>query len=114
MSSLSLMEAVRDPRRDFSHEAPWETHERRRPAARVFVGHRFVMRRPPVACYRFFSFASNTGLLARMVRLSPVLLAEDAVRPNAISWPLLWLDLAKGRLRLDRLRRNGGDATFFP
>ncbi|MGJ0454309.1 MAG: hypothetical protein ACR65T_13940 [Methylocystis sp.] len=28
--------------------------------------------------------------------------------------PLLWLDLAEGRLRLDRLRRNGGQSTFFP
>jgi uncharacterized protein (DUF736 family) len=25
-----------------------------------------------------------------------------------------WLDLAEGRLRLDRLSRNGGGATFFP
>ena len=25
-----------------------------------------------------------------------------------------WLDLAEGRLRLDRLRRNGGGETFFP
>src|ERR1700682_5704790 len=25
-----------------------------------------------------------------------------------------WLDLAEGRLRLDRLNRNGGGATFFP
>ena len=25
-----------------------------------------------------------------------------------------WLDLAEGRLRLDRLNRNGGDETFFP
>ncbi len=27
---------------------------------------------------------------------------------------LRWLDLAKGRLRLDRLCRNGGGETFFP
>jgi hypothetical protein len=27
---------------------------------------------------------------------------------------LCWLDLAKGRLRLDRLCRNGGGETFFP
>ena len=26
----------------------------------------------------------------------------------------LWLDLAEGRLRLDRLNRNGGGETFFP
>jgi len=26
----------------------------------------------------------------------------------------LWLDLAKGRLRLDRLSRNGAGSTFFP
>uniref|UniRef100_UPI00263A35E2 hypothetical protein n=1 Tax=Reyranella sp. TaxID=1929291 RepID=UPI00263A35E2 len=26
----------------------------------------------------------------------------------------LWLDLARGRLRLDRLSRNGGGSTFFP
>jgi len=25
-----------------------------------------------------------------------------------------WLDLAEGRLRLDRLNRNGGGETFFP
>jgi uncharacterized protein (DUF736 family) len=25
-----------------------------------------------------------------------------------------WLDLAEGRLRLDRLNRNGGGSTFFP
>jgi hypothetical protein len=25
-----------------------------------------------------------------------------------------WLDLAAGRLRLDRLSRNGGGETFFP
>ena len=25
-----------------------------------------------------------------------------------------WLDLAEGRLRLDRLDRNGGGETFFP
>ena len=25
-----------------------------------------------------------------------------------------WLDLAEGRLRLDRLNRNGGSETFFP
>jgi hypothetical protein len=25
-----------------------------------------------------------------------------------------WLDLAEGRLRLDRLNRNGGGDTFFP
>jgi len=25
-----------------------------------------------------------------------------------------WLDLADGRLRLDRLSRNGGGTTFFP
>ncbi|MDB5605925.1 MAG: hypothetical protein JWP25_2825 [Bradyrhizobium sp.] len=25
----------------------------------------------------------------------------------------LWLDLAEGRLRLDRLNRNGGGETFF-
>jgi len=25
-----------------------------------------------------------------------------------------WLDLAEGRLRLDRLNRNGGAETFFP
>jgi hypothetical protein len=25
-----------------------------------------------------------------------------------------WLDLAEGRLRLNRLCRNGGGATFFP
>jgi hypothetical protein len=28
--------------------------------------------------------------------------------------PPRWLDLAKGRLRLDRLCRNGGGETFFP
>jgi len=27
---------------------------------------------------------------------------------------LSWLDLAEGRLRLDRLSRNGGGSTFFP
>ena len=26
----------------------------------------------------------------------------------------LWLDLAEGRLRLDRLSRNGAGSTFFP
>ena len=26
----------------------------------------------------------------------------------------LWLDLAEGRLRLDRLGRNGAGSTFFP
>jgi hypothetical protein len=30
------------------------------------------------------------------------------------TWPLKWLDLAEGRLRLDRLCRNGGAGTFFP
>jgi hypothetical protein len=28
--------------------------------------------------------------------------------------PLQWLDLAAGRLCLDRLRRNGVGSTFFP
>jgi len=32
------------------------------------------------------------------------------MRPTASPW----LDLAVGRLRLDRLSRNGGGATFFP
>jgi hypothetical protein len=27
---------------------------------------------------------------------------------------LFWRDLSGGRLRLDRLSRNGGGATFFP
>jgi hypothetical protein len=27
---------------------------------------------------------------------------------------LSWLDLARGRLRLDRLSRNGAGSTFFP
>ncbi len=38
---------------------------------------------------------------------------EDAVertQPRGLSW----LDLAEGRQRLDRLRRNGGGETFFP
>ena len=38
---------------------------------------------------------------------------EDAVR-RADRTASSWLDLAEGRLRLDRLRRNGGGETFFP
>src|SRR5262249_13332138 len=38
---------------------------------------------------------------------------EDASRrPDRVASP--WLDLAKRRLRLDRLSRNGGGETFFP
>ncbi len=38
---------------------------------------------------------------------------KDAVRrPDHTASP--WLDLAEGRLRLDRLRRNGVGETFFP
>src|SRR5258708_4544010 len=40
---------------------------------------------------------------------SPQLL-PDARDPRGLSW----LDLAKGRLRLDRLCRNGCGSTFFP
>src|ERR1700691_3776612 len=38
---------------------------------------------------------------------------EDAAR-RADHTTSLWLDLAGGRLRLDRLRRNGFGSTFFP
>src|SRR5271170_6466388 len=39
--------------------------------------------------------------------------SEDAVRrPDHTASQ--WLDLAEGRLRLDRLRRNGVGETFFP
>jgi len=38
---------------------------------------------------------------------------EDAVR-RADHTASPWLDLAGGRLRLDRLSRNGGGETFFP
>jgi hypothetical protein len=38
---------------------------------------------------------------------------EDAV-PRADDTASPWLDLAGGRLRLDRLSRNGGGETFFP
>ena len=33
---------------------------------------------------------------------------------HASTLPLIGFDLAEGRLRLDRLNRNGGDETFFP
>jgi len=38
---------------------------------------------------------------------------EDAVR-RADHTASPWLDLAEGRLRLDRLRRNGGRVDFLP
>ena len=38
---------------------------------------------------------------------------EGAVR-RADHTASFWLDLAEGRLRLDRLSRNGGGSTFFP
>ena len=38
---------------------------------------------------------------------------EDAVRRTTHT-ASLWLDLAEGRLRLDRLSRNGAGSTFFP
>src|ERR1700690_2332310 len=38
---------------------------------------------------------------------------EDAVRRPGHT-ASQWLDLAEGRLRLDRLRRNGVGKTFFP
>jgi hypothetical protein len=40
--------------------------------------------------------------------------SPDAVWRTRASWPLNGLDLTEGRLRLDRLSRNGGGQTFFP
>jgi hypothetical protein len=48
----------------------------------------------------------------RVTRFPPSLLVT-AVGPTKTTWPL-WLDLAKGRLRLNRLCRNGSGETFFP
>ena len=64
-------------------------------------------------CYARLSFASpdQAGVLCGSLDIrhvfSPVLSDVRTTRP-------LWLDLAKGRLRLDRLGRNGGGETFFP
>jgi len=47
----------------------------------------------------------------RLTRYPPGL-SPGAVGPA--TKPPRWLDLAKGRLHLDRLSRNGTGATFFP
>ena len=57
-------------------------------------------------------FARHASPLAQDPSGWPRLLVRMlfGVRPTASPW----LDLAVGRLRLDRLSRNGGGATFFP
>ena len=61
----------------------------------------------------FFFFARHPRLLVLRNRRRPSLLLRDAVRRADHAAPL-WLDLAEGRLRLDRLCRNSGGETFFP
>ena len=58
------------------------------------------------------AFASKAGLLVSGLRRAPGRLPEMAARANPVA--SRWLDLAEGRLRLDRLSRNGVGSTFFP
>jgi hypothetical protein len=59
----------------------------------------------------FFSFAGNARLLVWPIVRWHVSKMLFSAREHLASH---WLDLAEGRLRLDRLNRNGGGETFFP
>ena len=78
-------------------------------------------------CVVFRLFGDNGGapLHARFSFLSPGMLGflSEPIDSWHVSKMLFsarehlashWLDLAEGRLRLDRLNRNGGGETFFP
>ena len=85
-----------DPRRE--HCRPWIRRCRCRLSARE----------------RFFSLHGMPVVLCEQSDIRHIscsrMLSGQARPPR----PLLWLDLAEGRLRLDRLGRNGCASTFFP
>ena len=61
------------------------------------------MQESPFCTPAFLFFAWNARRLVRAIRYPSYLLFGIAVRQSAITEGLLWLDLAEGRLRLDRL-----------
>jgi hypothetical protein len=61
--------------------------------------------------FLFFAWKSRTSCARRST--SATSSPEDAVR-RADHMASPWLDLAEGRLRLDRLSRNDAGSTFFP
>ena len=71
--------------------------------------------KPAAFFYAGISFSSPPAgdLLCRIRDIRQVF-SEDAVRSGASHTASLWLDLARGRLRLDCLSRNGAGSTFFP
>ncbi len=70
--------------------------------------------RPSFLCARVsFPSPGRPDHLCAALDVGHVTSLEDAVRhPDHTASQ--WLDLAEGRLRLDRLRRNGVGETFFP
>ncbi len=60
-----------------------------------------------------FSSPGMPGLLCRPCDVRHVF-SQQRCSGCAAHAASLWLDLAEGRLRLDRLSRNGAGSTFFP
>jgi len=60
-----------------------------------------------------FSSPGMPGLLCRPGNVRHVC-SQRRCSGRASHAASLWLDLAEGRLRLDRLSRNGAGSTFFP
>src|SRR5262249_49753388 len=67
---------------------------------------------PPI-CTRGFPFLRPMSLASCIARSISARSSPRGCR-TVRAMPPRWLDLAKGRLRLDRLCRNGGGETFFP
>src|ERR1700730_5427813 len=60
-----------------------------------------------------FSSPGMPGILCRQCDVRHVF-AQRRFSGRVSHAASLWLDLAEGRLRLDRLSRNGAGSTFFP
>src|SRR6266567_1084020 len=60
-----------------------------------------------------FSSPGMPGILCRPCEVRHVF-SQRRCSGRASHAAALWLDLAEGRLRLDRLSRNGAGSTFFP
>jgi hypothetical protein len=68
------------------------------------------MLQPPFRTPEFLSLRPQSPASCAGHRYPPSPQCCRAREPRGLSW----LDLAKGRLRLDRLCRNGCGSTFFP
>lgn len=61
-----------------------------------------------------FSSLRKPGVLCELLDIRQISCSGTLSGQARPPRPLLWLDLAEGRLRLDRLGRNGCASTFFP